>query len=82
MVATGVGYLGGYTAPIAAIGMLVVLLNVMPQMLFGGLFMNLNSVPPGIPALGVSVLVILDIVLQCSAHLGNFAPEWPTRPQS
>ena len=26
---------------------LVVLLNIMPQMLFGGLFMNLNSVPPG-----------------------------------
>lgn len=47
IVATGVGYLGGYTAPVAAIGMLVVLLNIMPQMLFGGLFMNLNSVPPG-----------------------------------
>ena len=26
---------------------LVVLLNIMPQMLFGGLFMNLNSVPAG-----------------------------------
>ena len=26
---------------------LVVLLNIMPQMLFGGLFMNLNSVPVG-----------------------------------
>lgn len=47
IVATGVGYLGGYTASVAAIGMLVVLLNIMPQMLFGGLFMNLNSVPPG-----------------------------------
>jgi len=47
VVATGIGYLGGYTAPVAAIGMLVVLLNIMPQMLFGGLFMNLNSVPVG-----------------------------------
>eukprot|EP00438_Fugacium_kawagutii_P016468 Skav211461 [mRNA] locus=scaffold379:214811:230882:- [translate_table: standard] len=47
LVATGVGYLGGYAAPVAAIGMLVVLLNVMPQMLFGGLFINLNSVPAG-----------------------------------
>ncbi|CAK8992172.1 unnamed protein product [Durusdinium trenchii] len=46
-VATGIGYLGGYAAPVAAIGMLVVLLNIMPQMLFGGLFMNLDAVPPG-----------------------------------
>lgn len=47
-VATGIGYLGGYVAPIGAVGMLVVLLNVMPQMMMGGLFINLDSVPVGL----------------------------------
>ncbi|CAJ1341769.1 unnamed protein product, partial [Effrenium voratum] len=47
-IATGVGYLGGYLAPVPALSMLVVLLNIMPQMLFGGLFMNLSAVPPGL----------------------------------
>mmetsp|Transcript_97686 Transcript_97686/g.252800 ORF Transcript_97686/g.252800 Transcript_97686/m.252800 type:complete len:1244 (-) Transcript_97686:31-3762(-) len=41
----GIGYLGGYMAPVPPLAMLVVLVNVMPQMLFGGLFLNLNSVP-------------------------------------
>eukprot|EP01047_Picozoa_sp_COSAG01_P033670 COSAG01_NODE_2487_length_7592_cov_4.423328_5_plen_239_part_00 len=48
LTAVGIGYFAGMAAAQPQIGFLLVLLNVLPAMLFGGFFINLASIPVGV----------------------------------
>ena len=74
LTALGIGYFAGMTAAQPQFAFLLVLLNILPAMLFGGFFINLASIPAGCLWLKTISVVRYMFSLILINQWGSFGP--------